>query len=126
MKEGTIHILDLDFEYKYWKNKLLFFRSEIEIFEGRVQVLTLEKESFQLKAEVKTLILVQLNAIKTILNKIRILEEEMALYAEDYPIEPSHSHFVSHTEVRLDMVKVTTRQKYLTDNLLPIFLDNIK
>lgn len=123
MKEGTIHIVDLDFEYKYWKNKLYFFRSEIEIFEGRIQVLTLEKKSFHLKPEVETLMIVQLNAIKTMLNKICTLEEEMALYAEDYPIDSSHSHYLSYTETKLGIIKIIKRQDYLTNNLLPIFLD---
>lgn len=126
MKAGTIHILDLDFEYKYWKNRLYFFRSEIEIFEGRIQVLTLENDSFILKPEAEALMKVQQVSIKTMLNKISILEEEMALYAEDYPIEPSHSHFLSHTKVRLDMIKVEKRQEYLNDNLLPIFSSGVK
>lgn len=120
MKSGTIHILDLDFEYKYWKNKLYFYRSEIEIFEGRLQVLSCKKASFSLPPEKFALITVQKESVKNMLNRIGVLEDEMALYAEDYPIDTKHSHYTSHIKIRLDMTKVMFRQDSLIESLLPL------
>jgi hypothetical protein len=120
MKSGTIHILDLDFEYKYWKNKLYFYLSEIEILEGRLQVLYCENASFSLSPEEQALITIQKDSVKNMLNHIGVLEDEMALYAEDYPIDINHSHYSSHIRTRLDMTKIMSHQDSIIDSLLPI------
>ena len=39
MKEGNIEILDLDFEYKLWKNKLQFYKKELGLMIRRVDIL---------------------------------------------------------------------------------------
>ena len=35
MKGGSINMVDLDFEYKIWKNRLVLFENEIEILKNR-------------------------------------------------------------------------------------------
>ncbi len=119
MKSGNIHILDLDFEYKYWKNKLMFFLTELDIFISRVQVLKLEKNNFNLSQESSKLIQMQTESIKQMLNQIDVLEEEMALYAEDYPISKSHEHYRTHSRFRHEMDKVFERQESLVSIIMP-------
>ena len=49
MKDGNIEILDLDFEYKLWKNKLQFYQKELELMINRVEVLKKEHLKFEFK-----------------------------------------------------------------------------
>jgi hypothetical protein len=35
MKGGNINLIDLDFEYKLWKNRLVLFVKEIDILKNR-------------------------------------------------------------------------------------------
>lgn len=110
MKRGNIHILDLDFEYKFWKNKLIFYQTELDILLSRVQVLTIERKDFNFNPERSKLVQVQTDTIKKMLNKIEVLEEEMSLYAVDYPISKTHDHYRAHARFRQDMDKVIERQ----------------
>lgn len=122
MKSGHIQILDLDFEYKFWKNKLYFYQSEIEIIKGRIQVLSLEVNNFDPGEENLKVLEMQQNTIKSQLNKINTLEEEMALYAEDYPIDNKHSHYLAHVKVKDDIEKISNRQDEILSNLLPVLI----
>lgn len=120
MKSGNIQILDLDFEYKFWKNKLYFYQSEIEILKGRIHVLKLEISDFNPGTKNLNMLETQQESIKMQLNIINTLEEEMALYAEDYPIDYKHSHYLAHLKVKDNIENISERQNLILSNLLPI------
>lgn len=119
MKSGNILILDLDFEYKLWKNKLLFYSREIELLLDRLEVLKREKPSFYLEDEKSETILSQQKAIQGLKNQIKTMEQEMAFYAEDYPINKSHSHYLIHETIRNEMEKLIFRQDEIISSIYP-------
>lgn len=119
MKSGYIQILDLDFEYKLWKNRLHFYFSEIEIIEGRIHVLSKEIKGFSLKSDKTELLSFQKQAVKSLLNQIEILEQEMALYAEDYPIDEKHVHSITHNKLKTEMNALTVSQNALMCSIFP-------
>ncbi|MBN2485764.1 MAG: hypothetical protein JXB34_07295 [Bacteroidales bacterium] len=111
MKAGTIHILDLDFEFKLWKNRLYHFQSELEIIFSRIFVLTREHPAYKLP-DIKLLLLNdQKERARYLLNKIENLEQEMSLYAEDYPINEKHIHYISHEAIRKEMAELDGKQQ---------------
>ncbi|MBN1116006.1 MAG: hypothetical protein JXA77_02290 [Bacteroidales bacterium] len=119
MKTGYIQILDLDFEYKLWKNRLYFYRSEVEILEGRIHVLSKEISGYEPNTEHIKLMKNQHEKALQLLNNIETLEQEMALYAKDYPIDEKHVHFLAHLKVRNEMEKITERQDFILCNVFP-------
>jgi hypothetical protein len=119
MKAGSIQILDLDFEFKLWKNKLYFYQAEIEILNGRMIVLDLEHPEIKIKVNLIELLNRQHSAIKAVLNRIEILEQEMALYAEDYPVNQKHIHVQSHEGIREEMEQVADTQAKINSFVYP-------
>lgn len=119
MKSGNIQILDLDFEYKLWKNKLIFFSNEIELLLDRLEVLKREKPSFYIDDSEHETILSQQTAIQHLRNQIKTMEQEMAFYAEDYPINQSHSHYLTHEAIRNEIEKVVIRQDEINSLIYP-------
>ena len=53
------------------------------------------------------------------LSKIIVLEEEMAAFAIDYPINNNHEHYRSHAKYRLEFDKVINRQEDILNQALP-------
>ena len=119
MKEGTIEILDLDFEYKLWKNKLAFIRTEIELLQDRVHVLTREQPGWEMDKTHRLFLETHMESARSLENKIRTQEQEMAFYAEDYPISLNHSHYVIHEKIRKEMDKVSFRHGEMLENIYP-------
>ena len=117
MKEGNIQLLDLDFEYKIWKNKLQYFRAEIKILEDRVYVLSREFPGFDISKDNKDIITNQQEFIQRVLNKIKTREQEMAHFAEDYPICEDHSHFKLHEKVREEIEIIRNLQQELINGI---------
>lgn len=119
MKAGTIHILDLDFELKLWKNRLLNFQSELDIIDGRVFVLAREHPGFILNKNHQILIQIQKERVKGTLIKIENMEQEMALYAEDYPINEKHLHFVFMKNIREEIENILMKQNQIISEVFP-------
>ena len=69
MKDGNIEILDLDFEYKLWKNKLHFYLKELELMIDRVEVLKKEHLKFEFKLKNFKIIINQKKSIELVRNK---------------------------------------------------------
>ncbi len=120
MKSGTIQILDLDFEYKLWMNKLVFFSREIELMSDRYQVLKREQPSYHIEESQYELIINQQKMIQGLRNQIKTLEQEMAFYAEDYPIDRKHSHYYMHETIRNEVNKLILKQEEINSLIYPL------
>lgn len=94
MKKELISIPDLDFEYKLWKNRINFYSAEIILFKARLSSLKIE-HSQEVEEEINLLRNLN-NDVDSILNAIKIQEEEISCFSEDYPINKSHSHYLNH------------------------------
>ena len=120
MKDGNIEILDLDFEYKLWKNKLQFYNKEIELMKRRVEILEKEQSGFLFNNKNHKLLEDQLSKIELAKNKIKTMEFEMGYYAVDYPISNKHSHYIAHEKIRLEIEKINKNQQNILDNIYPL------
>lgn len=117
MKAGNIQILDIDFEYKLWKNRLAYYADEIMLFQDRANVVAREHPEWQWDEKHNQLLKVQMERIINIQNKIRTQEQEMAFYAEDYPVTSDHSHYRLHDNLRNEMEKINLRQSEIIDSV---------
>ena len=120
MKDGNIEILDLDFEYKLWKNMLEFYLKEIELMKRRVEVLEKEQVGFSFQNKNHDLIEKQLFEIELTKNKIKTMEYEMGYYAVDYPISSKHSHYIEHEKIRFEIKKINKSQQNILKNMYPL------
>lgn len=120
MKHGNIEILDLDFEFKLWKNKLSFLLTEVDLLKDRIHVLTREKVEWEINNKFNILLQIQSNAIRSLEKNIRTQEQEMAFYAEDYPIDTKHIHYTVHENIRLEMDKIIFRHNEIMVDIYPI------
>jgi hypothetical protein len=120
MKDGDIEILDLDFEYKLWKNKLQFYQKELELMINRVEVLKKEHSKFEFKIKYFKAIIKQKESIELARNKIITMEFEMAHYAVDYPIASRHTHYVEHEKIRLEIEKINSIQQDILMKIYPL------
>lgn len=120
MKDGNIEILDLDFEYKLWKNKLQFYQNELELMKRRVGVLEKEQDGFNFSEKQHIILDKQLEAVEIVKNKIKTMEFEMGYYAVDYPISSKHSHYTEHEKIRIEIKKLNDAQQYILQNIYPL------
>ncbi|NOQ27712.1 MAG: hypothetical protein GQ564_20300 [Bacteroidales bacterium] len=120
MKDGNIEILDLDFEYKLWKNKLQFYQIELELMSSRVEVLKKEHSVFKFEIKHFKNIVNQKENIELVRNKIITMEFEMAHYAVDYPISSKHSHYIEHEKIRLEIERINSNQQGILKNIYPL------
>lgn len=120
MKQGYIEILDLDFEYKLWKNDLQYYLEQIKVIEDRFVVLT--REQIDWKPDVKHQLVIdnQKQTIQKLQKVILNHEKEIAFYASDYPITAGHSHYTIHEDIRNELEKISFRQKEIMADLISI------
>ncbi len=117
MKNGNIQILDIDFEYKLWKNKLVYYKTEIELMIDRSRVVTREHNEWKLNRKYAVLLTTQLHAVSGLLNQIRTQEQEVALFAKDYPITKKHTHYHVHENMRNEIHKIDNRHTEIIDTI---------
>ncbi len=106
MKDGTILLLDLEFEYKLWKKRLELFISEVDLFYQYNRLLPKDIRS-------KSLNSIQLLALEEhkenltrLLKSIEIKEQELKFYNKDFPITEKHEYFRDHMELRKENEKI--------------------
>jgi hypothetical protein len=98
MEKKLISIPDLDFEYKLWKNRISFYANEIKLVKARLAALKLE---FDLEVESEIELLKLLNReVDVTLSEIKIQEEEITCFSDDYPINKNHSHYLNHKSLQ--------------------------
>ena len=107
MREGNINLLDLDFEYKLWKNRLALFVKEIEILRTRNK----EMENCCKDDQLNTVELMVLDEhqdqLTKLLNLIKTQEQEIQYYNKDFPITKSHDYYKEHVNLRKKMDSIS-------------------
>jgi len=100
MKEGYIQLMDLEFEYKLWKNRITLFLSEVDLAINRNIYLPEEKKSQALNS-IEVLALEEHKEVLTkLISQIKIKEQELKFYNKDFPITEEHVFFSEHLELR--------------------------
>ncbi len=107
MKGGSINMVDLDFEYKIWKNRLVLFENEIEILKNRNdEIKTLP--GFAPLNSVELMVLDEhLDQLQNLLNLINGQENEFKFYNKDFPITREHQYFTEHEKLRKKMESIS-------------------
>lgn len=104
MKDGKINMVDLDFEYKMWKNRLTLFVTEIEVLKNRNEEVKTEVFIEELN-EVELMVLDEhTDQLKKLSNRIKVQENELQFYNKDFPITKAHQYYKDH-EILRDKVK---------------------
>lgn len=107
MKNGTINIVDLDFEYKMWKTRLRLFIEEIELIRNRNEEVKSEPYINELNA-VELLVLDEhTDELSKLRNRIVVLEDELQLYQHDFPIDTAHQCFKEHQKLRTKLERTS-------------------
>lgn len=109
--DTRIDLVDLDYQYKIWKNLLLHFSNELEIVCGRLGELKSQSQSIPITTE-------QLENHKEEIhrcnNKILLQEEEMSAYIDDFPISRKHEIYIFHLSIDKQMQGIkNTQQSFL-------------
>ncbi|MBN2165944.1 MAG: hypothetical protein JW717_06690 [Marinilabiliaceae bacterium] len=121
MKEGVINLLDLDFEYKIWKNRLALFIKEVEILRLR----NTEIETTNQNGKLNTVELMVLDEhqdqLMKLLNRIKTQEQEIQFYNKDFPITKDHTYYIEHNKLRSKM-DITTKLHFekITDLIIEL------
>ena len=100
MKSGYINLVDLDFEYKIWKNRLELFRKEITIILERNEEVKDEDTLDDLPGEELKKIEEHNNELTYLLNRIKVQEQELHFYNKDFPITPEHQFYAEHEQIK--------------------------
>lgn len=98
MEKDLISIPDLDFEYKLWKNRIVFYAEEIKFFKVRLSALKVEYNQ-EVEPEIELLVLLKKD-VDLVLREIKIQEEEISYFSDDYPINKRHSHYLNHKSLQ--------------------------
>ena len=107
MKNGNINMVDLDFEYKLWKNRLSLFIKEIEILKNRNEEVKAETYFTELN-EVELMVLDEhIDQLKKLQNRIKVQENELQYYNKDFPITTDHQYFIDHDQLRKKMESIS-------------------
>ena len=103
--EIRIELVDLDYEYKIWKNLLSHYKNELTIIEGRLAELDGNPPLISSK---------QLDQHKEFIErgitKMKIQEEEMTAYINDFPISKQHEIAQFHLSIERDVNEIKKQQ----------------
>ena len=118
MKGGNINLVDLDFEYKMWKNRLALFVKEIGILKDRNE----EVKGEPLIDELNTVELMALDdhsdQLQKMLSRIKAQEHELQYYNKDFPITKEHQYFTEHEVLRHKMSDISNTHLDLVIDLI--------
>lgn len=103
--DDRIDLVDLDFEYKIWKNTLSHFLNEHEIIEGRLRELADGHVIISKEQQKK-----YTDQIHVCLKRIVLQEEQMAAYSRDFPISKKHEIFEFHLVIKKQIRKIKETQ----------------
>ncbi len=100
MKSGYINLVDLDFEYKIWKNRLELFRKEIRIILDRNEEVKSEVGIDDLPEDELRNIEEHDRELTYLYNRIKVQEQELHYYNKDFPITSEHQFYKEHELIR--------------------------
>ncbi|MCU4176946.1 hypothetical protein [Carboxylicivirga sp. N1Y90] len=103
MKNGKINLVDLDFEYKMWKNRLLLFVKEIHLLKERNEEVKTEEYIEELNTVELMVLDEHVEQLQKLSNRIKVQENEMQFYNKDFPITTAHKYYAEHIELRKQM-----------------------
>lgn len=100
MKKGDVYLMDLDFEYKLWKNRLGCFLKEIEIVKARNAEMTIHHPGKEMNTVEMMVLEEHESQLLQVLNRIKVQEQEIQYYNKDFPITHAHEYMSLHLEIR--------------------------
>ncbi len=107
MRNGRINLVDLDFEYKMWKNRLTLFVQEINILKNRNEEVKTEKYIDELNTVELMVLDEHVEQLTKLINRIKVQESEMQYYNKDFPITFDHKYFKEHESLRNQMNSIS-------------------
>jgi hypothetical protein len=107
MKEGTIYLVDLDFEYKMWKNHLEWFLRDLKIVKDRNEEIVRMHGPHELNSVEKLVLDEYEQRLNKMLGRIKNREQEMQYYNKDFPVTLNHPYAKEHFELRQKMKQIT-------------------
>lgn len=107
MKDGHIHLIDLDFEYKLWKTRLELFCKELDILRERNHEIHNRPEKDRLNVIELMVLDDHQSHIEKFLNRIVTQEQELQYYNKDFPVNRHHQYFKDHLLLRQKMADIT-------------------
>lgn len=99
--------MDLEFEYKMWKNHIDWFLQDLKIVRERNDELKrgLSRDGLN---EVEEMILEEYESqLERMQKRIQTQEREMQYYNKDFPVTPKHQYVVEHLDLRRQMEKLS-------------------
>jgi len=118
MKGGKINLVDLDFEYKMWKNRLALFVKEIEILKNRNEEVKFEPFIDELNTVELMVLDEHTDQLQKLSNRIKVQESELQFYNKDFPITPSHQYYKDHELLREKMSDISKIHLYRVADLI--------
>ncbi|MGV8830079.1 MAG: hypothetical protein ACWA6U_17360 [Breznakibacter sp.] len=118
MKQGNILLVDLEFEYKLWKKRLELFIRELRFFCDRNDELRLLNGRKELEAMKIDALMAHRKILETLLNRIKVQEQELQYYNKDFPITEMHQYFVDHIDLRDQMQRTLNDHMQISEELL--------
>ncbi|MFO8002438.1 MAG: hypothetical protein R6U46_14455 [Marinilabilia sp.] len=100
MREGKIHLVDLDFEYKMWKNHIDLFLRDLKIIRDRNHEMAGGYDHRGLNTVEEMIIEEYEQQLKKMLGRIKTQEQELQYYNKDFPVTPDHQYVKEHMELR--------------------------
>lgn len=107
MKEGKIHLVDLDFEYKMWKNHIDLFLRDLRIIRDRNEEIADGLRHVELNTVEEIIIDEYEQQLKKMLGRIKTQEQELQYYNKDFPVTPDHQYVKEHLVLRARMESMT-------------------
>ncbi|WP_462317945.1 hypothetical protein [Marinilabilia sp.] len=107
MKEGKIHLVDLDFEYKMWKNHVDWFLRDLRIIRDRNKEIAGGLGHTELNTVEEMIIDEYEQQLKKMQGRIKTQEQELQYYNKDFPVTPDHQYVKEHIELRSKMEKMS-------------------
>ena len=119
MKEGKIHLIDLDFEYKMWKNHIDWFLRDLKIIRDRNIEIAGGKGQKELNSVEEMVLEEWEDQLKKMMGRIKTQEQELQYYNKDFPVTQDHQYIQEHLGLR-------TRMEKLSQNVIAKISDLIK
>ncbi|PWD98492.1 hypothetical protein [Marinilabilia rubra] len=107
MKEGKIHLVDLDFEYKMWKNHIEWFLRDLKIVRDRNEEISQGLGHGELNTVEEMIIDEYEQQLKKMQGRIKTQEQELQYYNKDFPVTPDHQYVKEHMDLRGKMERMS-------------------
>ncbi len=100
MKKGDVNLIDLEYEYKLWKNRLDGYIREVKIIKDRNREVYETRPGKELNSVEMMVLEEHESQLNQLLNRIKVQEQEMQFYNKDFPVTHEHEYVVEHQKIR--------------------------